>query len=349
MRPGRTGRRNRTWPAGMTLIELLVVVSIIALLLAMLLPALSKARGQARRAVCGSNLHQLATAMHSYAIGHHDWIPGSPHTSGNGAYFGSQRVLEHDVGSGEKFEWLEYRDAWPAVHAFDWASPLMPELGIRPPRDRVERYCLTRAGVFTCPAHVGRMVSTNINLFDKITTQAASYATSKWFTYMPTILKSSPDASGMYHIGSTYWTRPQIPYDYMPMLTRLRKPALKIFLADAHRANRKPSDPPRAGMEVDNYDLGYTTHGAWAMPDGDGLTASPSLSYRWEPAKSWAMRHEDGINAAFFDGHVEQLAEGDSQTNQGFGQGARTAAFWYPSGLDTSGLAQIINDPIIVP
>lgn len=50
-----------------TLIELLVVVAIIALLVSILLPSLRTAREQARRTVCGSNLHYLGLALHLYA------------------------------------------------------------------------------------------------------------------------------------------------------------------------------------------------------------------------------------------------------------------------------------------
>lgn len=53
---------------GFTLVELLVTISIIAILLAMLIPCLSKAKQQARQAVCASNIRQLFLANSGYAI-----------------------------------------------------------------------------------------------------------------------------------------------------------------------------------------------------------------------------------------------------------------------------------------
>jgi len=52
---------------GFTLIELLVVIAIIAILAAILFPVFARARENARKSTCQSNLKQMATAMLMYA------------------------------------------------------------------------------------------------------------------------------------------------------------------------------------------------------------------------------------------------------------------------------------------
>lgn len=60
---------------GFTLIELLVVISIIALLLSIMMPALGKAKQQAERLVCKTNLHNYGIAGNLYLAENEDRFP----------------------------------------------------------------------------------------------------------------------------------------------------------------------------------------------------------------------------------------------------------------------------------
>jgi len=71
MKKGRLPRRS----VGFTLIELLVVVAIIALLAAILFPAFARARENARRSSCQSNLKQIGLGMLQYTQDYDEYFP----------------------------------------------------------------------------------------------------------------------------------------------------------------------------------------------------------------------------------------------------------------------------------
>ena len=63
--------------SGFTLIELLVVIAIIAILAAILFPVFARAREQARKSTCASNLQECAIALNTYYNDYDATLPSS--------------------------------------------------------------------------------------------------------------------------------------------------------------------------------------------------------------------------------------------------------------------------------
>jgi prepilin-type N-terminal cleavage/methylation domain-containing protein/prepilin-type processing-associated H-X9-DG protein len=70
---------------GFTLIELLVVISIIAILMAVMMPALTKAREQAKQVICQNSQHSLATAVSLYSAENKNRMPPTIQGQQNGS------------------------------------------------------------------------------------------------------------------------------------------------------------------------------------------------------------------------------------------------------------------------
>ena len=283
-----------------TLIELLVVVAIIAILAALLVPSLRRARAQAQLAMCLSNQKNLAVAMRMYVDSFNDALPGSPNTSGVGP---------------RQFP----PDTTVATNAFDYASPLLAFLNTPVPANRARRQELTRQGIFKCPSDTERAepwTGSQVvpDAADFSTTQAASYLTNWNFLLAGDVYAGAQIVPGVtYWLYGADWTE-VLPQKYLPKITHIGSPAKKIFLADAARYI------DTTGKYT--HDIGYVYFGAGSY-SGSGAWWVGSLEYGDNsPAADYSYRHNDGIGAAFYDGHCEYIPREQSHR----------AEYWYPTG-----------------
>lgn len=105
-----------------TLIELLVVIAIIGLLAAILFPVFGRARENAKRASCMSNMKQIGTGVMMYT---QDWDERYPPNSYNDAQSGNWTIQTDPSMPG--YQYLSGNTA-PGDHRITWMDIIYPQV-----------------------------------------------------------------------------------------------------------------------------------------------------------------------------------------------------------------------------
>ncbi len=202
-------------------------------------------------------------------------------------------------------------------HVYDWSTPLARTM-MRQAATITDQQVANRKNLFQCPAVASLEVYSE---FTKSNQDVPSYLTDLYF------LVSIP--GGGKHDAFGYSSTPGHDYAYLPQykprVDMVGPPGRKVYLADGTKYRKMAAE-----LLQEHSTNGFTDYGAWRnRPLDKALQA-----YRDPEMKDLSYRHPCGINALFFDGHVDCLSEVES----------RQPVYWFPSGTNTAKLPLVVGE-----
>lgn len=330
-------RENRR---AFTLIELLVVIAVIAILISILLPALGQARSSAWRAQ-GANLQkQFVVGMTAYATNSDNFFPGI-----NSTGLTLERLLDDENA-------LDTRSDLP-VQAWDWMTPSLPDEDLPASReDRfhvlMERFADPSQKQFATSVQPGsgddlnRTNQMNTTITRRGQMRGTSFLMPGAIQFTGTDTRSSASGGDDYDSPNFLkWGKDLVSADpgtikpgYIPRIDKLGGSSKKVAIADGFRAfngTTGVSEIDTRGLWIPNAEPinetgTFERYGAFAT-ESPALLNAPAYS-REEGALGMrqnlelSYRHNERMNMAFWDGHVETRGIQES----------RDPNLWFPPG-----------------
>jgi prepilin-type N-terminal cleavage/methylation domain-containing protein/prepilin-type processing-associated H-X9-DG protein len=317
-----------------TLIELLVVISIIALLIGILLPALGQARATAQGLVCSTTMRGIAQLQVQYTLDNQDWVSGA---NTSGLQYGIRNL---GGGSSQTADDL-YESGNPTSLTMrtDWMSPILGDaVGLATTRPEKMRSIFNDWGCastreFSVPYQVQSYDDSErfIEISESDGFKQISYLAPTSMNFRSGIssrLERTSRQLVFYNIDAvSNWTTPLVaeaPERYRNKITSVGTVASsKVMFADGTRFAST-----NLGLDFDGAaDAGW----GGSFADSNPIVNS-STAYGRDPFNSTvnvptnqllSFRHREGMNIAYFDGHVSYSSQIDAYTDPNP---------WYPTG-----------------